>query len=454
MIQTPYIREGFGFNTYDNLTTLHPLGLAALVVGVVWTLGAPRRRAWLPMLLMACFVSTSQRIVIATLDFNFIRALLVAAGVRILIRREYADLRLTRLDKLVFAWALTSAVVSVLRIGTLPAFIQRSGNTYDTIGLYLVGRIWLRTGRDVQAFSKAVAVIASVAVLGFLREHLTGRNVFSIFGGVSEYTTIRDGRLRCQGPFSHPILAGTFWVGLLPLTATLLRRTKERYLGSIGVLSIVGITIFSSSSTPLLGLIASAAFGALWLTRRHTSALRWGAVATLVGLHLIMNGPVWSLIARVGVVGGSTGYHRYQLIDAFINRWTEWFILGTNSTAHWGWFLFDIANQFVREGVVGGAASLGLFAMVLASAFSSAGRPSVRGTSRTEIATMWAVGTAIAAHCVMFIGISISHSNTNMLVFLWLLAATQSQWKRTHRSASNQNLTNAAPSAESRVAIE
>lgn len=428
MIQTPYIREGFGLNSYDNLTTVHPLGLATLVVGVLWTLVAHRERAWLPMLLMACFVPTSQRIVIATLDFNFIRVMLVAAVLRIVARREYADWKLTSLDKLVIAWVLASAVMSMIRIGTFAAVIQKSGTAYDALGIYMVGRVWLSRGGALRALSRAIALIATVAAIGFLREHLTGRNIFSVFGGVSEFTTIRDGRLRCQGPFAHPILAGTFWVGLLPLTAVLLRDPGRRLQGAIGFLSIATITVLSSSSTPLLGLVATAAFGCLWLIRTHANFLRWSALAMLILLHMVMNGPVWSLIARVGVVGGSTGYHRYQLVNAFINNWTEWFVFGTSSTAHWGWFLFDLANQFVREGVEGGFLTLALFIMILVTAFSSVGKRTSKRASRIEAASMWAVGTAIAAHCVMFIGISITHSNTNMLVFLWLLAATQSQW--------------------------
>ena len=39
-------------------------------------------------------------------------------------------------------------------------------------------------------------------------EHLTGRNVFSVFGGVPEFTVIREGKLRAQAAFAHAIVAG------------------------------------------------------------------------------------------------------------------------------------------------------------------------------------------------------------------------------------------------------
>ena len=40
-------------------------------------------------------------------------------------------------------------------------------------------------------------------------------------GGVPEITVVREGRLRCQGAFAHPILAGCFWAEQLPLIAAL-----------------------------------------------------------------------------------------------------------------------------------------------------------------------------------------------------------------------------------------
>ena len=430
-MQEPYIREGFGSNSYDNVTTVHPLGLAILVIAVLWTFIVPREKAWLPILLVACFVSTSQRLVIATLDFNFIRVMIAAATVRIIAQREYAGIRLTTLDRLVAAWVLIGAMAPTLRLGTSAAAIHNAGRAYDTLGLYAIARIWLRDGRTILTLSKTLILIAAVSAVAFLNEHLTGKNIFAIFGGVSEFTTVRDGRLRCQGPFAHPILAGVYWVGFLPLVAAQFQGRETKVWTLVGICSALAIVVFSSSSTPLLGTIATVGFGALWCARRHTHLLRWGAVTLTISLHLVMNAPVWHLIARASVVGGSTGYHRFQLIDAFINRWSEWFVIGTSSTAHWGWFLFDVANQFVREGVAGGILTLGLFLFILAFAFKGVGAGVRRARSAKEARVMWSIGTAIAAHCIMFVGISISHSNTNMLVFLWLLAATQIRWAPT-----------------------
>ena len=45
-------------------------------------------------------------------------------------------------------------------------------------------------------------------------------------------------------------------------------------------------------------------------------------------MHVLMKQPVWHLLSRVDVAGGSTGWHRYHLVDKFIENWREWWLLG------------------------------------------------------------------------------------------------------------------------------
>ena len=63
--------------------------------------------------------------------------------------------------------------------------------------------------------------------------------------------------------------------------------------------------------------------------------LRWGIVMLLMLLHVVMNNPVWHLLTRIDLVGGSTGWYRYKLIDDFIKNFGQWWMLGTISTFGW-----------------------------------------------------------------------------------------------------------------------
>jgi hypothetical protein len=45
-----------------------------------------------------------------------------------------------------------------------------------------------------------------------------------------------------------------------------------------------------------------------------------GLVGALAVLHFfVMQAPVWHLISRIDLIGGSTGWHRYIIFDAFLD---------------------------------------------------------------------------------------------------------------------------------------
>lgn len=119
-----------------------------------------------------------------------------------------------------------------------------------------------------------------------------------------------------------------------------------------------------------------------------------------------MKAPVWALVGRVNVIGGSSGYHRYLLVDACIKRFSEWWLLGTKSSSHWGWMLGDTANAFVETAVTGGLITLILFLATLVYCFKGLGL--ARKRSQGQVADewrVWALGAALFSNVAAFFGI-------------------------------------------------
>jgi hypothetical protein len=146
--------------------------------------------------------------------------------------------------------------------------------------------------------------------------------------------------------------------------------------------------------------------------------LRWGGVCCVVGLHLVMKAPVWALIQRLDFVGDSSGYHREMLIDGFVRHFSEWWLLGTRSTASWAYQSFDTANNFVNTGVTGGLATLALLIAILVTAFKLVGRArkvAARAANPTAEKRFWLLGIAIFAHAVAFMGVAY----TDQFVVSW-----------------------------------
>ena len=144
-----------------------------------------------PLFLLVCSVPTAQRVIIATIDFNLVRILIVASAARIFLFNEYRGIKVTRVDKLVIAWALSGVATYSLLRGTTGAFIYQTGVAADMLGTYIVLRVWIRDWSDVDRIARVAAILAMVLSAFFLYENLTRRNLFSIFGGVPAITPER-----------------------------------------------------------------------------------------------------------------------------------------------------------------------------------------------------------------------------------------------------------------------
>jgi hypothetical protein len=92
----------------------------------------------------------------------------------------------------------------------------------------------------------------------------------------------------------------------------------------------------------------------LWPMRQRLRIFRWTAVLGIVALSFIMKAPVWFLVARVGGSMGGSGYHRAMLIDNFIHHFGEWWLVGTQNNAAWGFDMWDVDNAYVAAGSAGG----------------------------------------------------------------------------------------------------
>src|SRR5690606_19445613 len=121
----------------------------------------------------------------------------------------------------------------------------------DAAGMYLLFRVLIRDMEDICAFAKAIAFISVPVAAAFTVEYVTRYNMFSVFGRVPEITEMRQGKLRCQGAFPHPIIAGCFWATVLPLVIGLWwAKPKYRWLSAVGVICCTWIVFTTASSTP------------------------------------------------------------------------------------------------------------------------------------------------------------------------------------------------------------
>ncbi|MBN2457228.1 MAG: hypothetical protein JXB29_11950 [Sedimentisphaerales bacterium] len=372
---------------------------------VLLTFALPRKYFLIPFILTVSFIPFDQRVIIGGLDFTPLRILLVIGVLRTFLRSEARHIKWNVFDKMIFAWAAWGAIAYIIQQGNMSAVINRSGVTFDIVGLYWLFRQNIRSWDDVDFIARAFAAAALVSALMVLLERGTGCNPFQILGRV--YTGMHRGRYRCRGSFQHSIMLGLFWVNLIPIFVgyALTNRAKAFYWWMTAAACVL-IVFSSGSSTTLVTLLWILLLLPLFAIRQHGKVMAFGLLGSIAGLHLVMNKPVWHLIGRVRIISGSTGYHRYRLIDAAVKHFDEWAFVGIRNTEHWGYGLFDITNNYIRQGVNGGVVTLGLFIVVLVMAISICGRYSLRKVPRKEQWLAWAFCVSVLAHCMSFLGVS------------------------------------------------
>ncbi|MHA3774163.1 hypothetical protein ACXR0O_21755 [Verrucomicrobiota bacterium sgz303538] len=406
-----------------NVFALIVLAIVSLVV-----LFAQPRNAVVGLLFTALFIPLGQQFVIEGLHFRFFRVLILVALLRVAFQRRGQRFRWTGIDGLIIALALVRLVCGLLR-GARP---EMFGVAYDLLGTYFIFRLLIGDTRDVvwQLWGLAAASVVMATCMSF--ELFTSQNLFFVFGGVPEFTYVRDGRFRCQGPFRHPILAGTFAATLFPLLVGVWQsERRKRIVVVFGMASCVVATYIAASSGAVLSLMTAMVGLTMWRVRKRMVLIRWLVLLGSVELALLMHAPIWYLIARVSSVAGGTGYHRSYLIDQAVEHIEEWWLIGSSYTAHWAQNPYtilqndpdnmDITNHYIHQGLQGGLLGLSIFIGIVICCFSRVGRTlRLRNLDGISSRLIWAIGVGFTAHCAAFI--SVSYFDQILVFWIWLVA--------------------------------
>jgi len=426
-----------------DLTTINSFGLGFLLLVSILIFFLPRRSAIVAMILTICYCTLGQRIAIANLDFTILRILIALGWIRLIVRRELFRFRLNAIDKAIVLWVISSVTIYTLLWQTWGALIYRLGFTYNILGSYFLFRYLIRDLDDIYRVIKILAIVIIPLAVSMWIEKATGRNLFSIFGGVPEFSVLREGKVRCQGPFEVSILAGTFGATSIPLLVALwFRGEGMRLIAIAGIISATVITLTSSSSGPAAAFVCGIVGLCMWRFRKRMRIIRWGILFSLIALHVIMKAPVWYLMDRVSGLLGGSGFYRSYLLDQAIKHFNEWWLIGTKYTAHWTYSTLlsepnkaDITSQYIGEAVNGGLLTLILFVTIISLCFRALGQ--LLGEMEEQPfplrLTLWSIGTALFVHVVSFF--SISYFDQMMEIWTLLLAVisttsgSRAKWK-------------------------
>ncbi|MFZ0760687.1 MAG: hypothetical protein WAM69_12120 [Candidatus Sulfotelmatobacter sp.] len=374
----------------------------------------------IPLLSIVFLTPLSQEIYIFGFHLFVIRILILTGCIRMAWTKYSSSAKIlaggfTSLDKAFLLWATFRALAFILLFLVPGAVVNRFGFLWDALGGYFLLRFLVQDQKDIQRVVRCFAVFAIILAACMLNEQFTGHNIFGTLGGVRTISEIRDGRIRSQAAFGHPLLAGAWGGTTFPLFVLLWKFGRAKLLALAAMMSCVVMVVTSATSTSILALGAGILGLLFWPFRRHMREIRWGIIVGILLLQVAMHAPVWYVISHIDLTGGSSSYQRAVLIDHFICNFGDWWLLGTKSNASWGADMWDTINQYVQEGEDGGLATLICFVALIVISFRWIGkaRKMVQGDRRKEL-YYWILGATLFAHTIGYFGISYFDSQTRM----------------------------------------
>jgi hypothetical protein len=398
-----------------------------IILTALLLFGLPRKWAAVPLVVGATYMSMDSSFDVAGLHLTGSRILLLFGILRVMSKGERITGRLNKLDRVLTAWGVWTVCSSCFHDDIVGALVFRFGMVLNVLGFYFLIRVFVEDLETFLRVCKIILIALLPIAIEMIYEAKTGRNLFSVFGGVSDFSDIRGGKVRAQGPFDHSILAGT--VGAVCLPLALLLWKSNRQLALLGLVATLCMVVASRSSGPAMTLIFVCIGLGLWRFRRYMRLIRWSAVLGVLVLAMVMNAPIYYILDRIDITGHSTGWHRAALIHGAITHLDDWWLGGTDYTRDWtpeaGYDKndTDITNHYIRMAVWGGLPMMALFIWSLVIAFrmvSKALRDNRSAPFQVQF-LFWTLGCILFAHVTAMV--SISYFDQTVFFLYFVLAA-------------------------------
>lgn len=399
------------------ILSLNPFSMSLLLLLSIFILFLNGVWVTLPLLISAFYITSAQGVEIGFASLYVSRILCLLYLVRFFIRNDFKRIkRINDIDKLMVVFVLVYNTMVFFQKNNDGLYINNIGRSIDIVMTYLCFRLFVQKIEDLEKLIVSMLIMLIPIMILMVYEKVTGYNFLSFLGGVPEYSAIRENVIRAQGPFQHPITAGTTAGTLIPLFYYFFYpERKFVFLSTLGIMGTIAIIYSTGSSGPIMTALFSCIGLAVWTLRDKMRIVRYSLISACILSEIYMKAHFWYILAKIDLVGGSTGYHRAELITQAINHINEWWLVGTNYTRHWmptgvSWSVnqTDITNMYISMGVLGGLPLLILFILIIVVGFQYVGKAmhSFDSYEMKNKFLFWVLGVTLFSHILTFFTIS------------------------------------------------
>lgn len=412
-----------------------------LLVILIALLFSVRREQVITVLIVGCFYLPMSKRIDLVGSMHFFRILVAFGLIRLFFRNERINESIKFEDKLVAllsGWLLLASFFHDQASGY--GSLAMTGMILSMAGSYYISRVCVTDEKSLSTILKWILLSIIPMAIFMCIEHIFRENMLAaLFGDTNTGVTVREGKVRARGLFWHPILAGTVGAGLFPLALSMWSEHKR--LAFISGTACIVVVFASASSGPLIGLFAGLGILMTWQWRSNARKVFIASILCYIVLDLLSSRPFYfSVITRLDLTGSSTSYYRALLIDTAIKHFSEWGLIGANSTGHWfpdnygirtmGGQHLDLTNYYLILGVAGGLLVVILFVWIVLLSMDSAVTATIPGvsieSSKSHIhpTVPWYMAASVFSFAVS--GISVSYFDQSIIVLWTILGITVS----------------------------
>ena len=350
---------------------------------------------------------------LGTIDFTAARIVIIVGLLRIIFdSRAVRSFRVNRIDILVvvlFAWGTLALMITE---GGGAILENRSGALVDTLFVYAVARLAIRTRADLVKVAKVVAVIVLfLAILGVM-ESYSGWSPYSPLKAYDPWSrhisadpeqSMRLGLYRAGGAGGNSIVFGMTFVLVMPLVMVLFREGANlRLLGGAATIACVAGAFSSMSSGPFMSMVIFIFCALLVYKPDLVKPILVILFLVCVAAEVGSNRHFYHLIGYLAL-GSSATWYRSRLFDLALQDLPKYWTFGYGfKDPGWGLLLdgrsyTDLCNNYVLLAVTQGAAAALLFIGILVEAVRRARKAYKASYPAAFSDAAWFIGSLFVA---------------------------------------------------------
>lgn len=316
------------------------------------------------------------RVPIGPADMSAPRLIALALLVRFIIQGRHIKMNVCSVDYLVFfLWAWT-VLATVLSGAESAKTIEMIGYGFDTVLMYFVARLGIRSIQDAGGMAFPLFCIAAfMCVMGWQESYTTsspyvGLDSYRTWVWIAKEPEFRLGMMRAKVSTSVHIYFGMAMMLIAGIAWAIRSNPRVRKMSTFTALFAAVGGLASMSSGPWLAIV-TLIFCNLYILRPSLiKPTLYLMLAVAIFLELASNRHFYNLIDYLAL-NSTTAWYRTRLLEVAVAQWRDYWLVGSSGIDinYWGGLLdgrrhIDLVNHFVIVAVNGGIPA---FLMYIAS---------------------------------------------------------------------------------------